>query len=109
MPLARLNAADLDAAGRAYPRPQLCRPSWYSLNGEWDFAIDPAGTWQHPAECAWTHQIRVPFSPETAASGIGDTGFYRACWYRRTIELATPPDGARWLLHFGAVDYEATV
>ena len=31
-----------------------------------------------------------PFAPETPASGIGDTGFYRSCWYRRTVAVPAP-------------------
>jgi beta-galactosidase/beta-glucuronidase len=106
---AALNTADLDPSGRAYPRPQLRRSSWWPLNGAWDFALDADGAWQHPVDCVWTQQIQVPFSPETAASGIADTTFYRACWYRRAMMLEPAANGSRWLLHFGAVDYEATV
>ena len=40
MPLPELTADALDDEGRAYPRPQLRRESWLSLNGEWEFAID---------------------------------------------------------------------
>ncbi|MFN2633235.1 MAG: glycoside hydrolase family 2 protein [Thermoanaerobaculia bacterium] len=95
--------------GHAYPRPQLQRSGWISLNGEWDFAIDPDGEWTVPAQARWTRTIRVPFAPETPASGIGDTGFYRACWYRRQTAAPHLPPGQRLLLHFGAVDYAATV
>jgi hypothetical protein len=51
----------------------------------------------------------VPFAPETPASGIANTGFYRACWYRRTFDPPALRLGERLLLHFGAVDYHATV
>src|SRR5205807_2341815 len=40
---------------------------------------------------------------------VGDPGFYRACWYRRTFEAAPPQNGGRLLLHFGAVDFCAAV
>lgn len=70
-----------------YPRPQLERKDWRSLNGEWDFAIDPEAVWGHPNDVKWAGSINVPFSPETSASGIGNTGFYRAVWYRRTVHL----------------------
>src|SRR4029079_12082153 len=57
---------------------------------------------------AWNSVIQVPFSPETTASGIGDTGLFRACWYRR--EFSSPTGAGQWLLlHFGAVDHRATV
>ena len=35
-------------------------------------------------EVEWDAQITVPFSPETEASGVKDTGYYTAVWYRRT-------------------------
>jgi beta-galactosidase/beta-glucuronidase len=104
-----LTADALDPEGRGYPRPQLRRDGWISLNGRWDFAFDPDAAWRTPADVVWTEHIRVPFSPEAPASGLGHTGFLRACWYRTTIELAPPADGSRWLLHFGAVDWRATV
>jgi beta-galactosidase/beta-glucuronidase len=104
-----LHSTDLDEQGRGYPRPQLRRDAWYSLNGSWDFAIDGDATWTHPDEVAWNARVLVPFAPETPASGIGYTGFFCACWYRRTVALPPAPDGARLFLHFGAVDYEGTV
>src|SRR5687768_4029469 len=42
-------------------------------------------------------------------SGIGHAGLLRACWYRRTVTAPTLAHGARLLLHFGAVDYRASV
>jgi beta-galactosidase/beta-glucuronidase len=91
-----------------YPRPQLRREGWTNLNGAWRFAFDDAGAWSHPDDVrAWTHAITVPFAPETAASGIHDTGFHPNCWYQREFD-AKSFDG-RALLHFGAVDYHARV
>jgi beta-galactosidase/beta-glucuronidase len=104
-----ISSADLDSEGRGYPRPQLRRDSWYSLNGAWDFAFDPDAAWRHPADVTWGPPIRVPFAPEAPASGIGYTGFFRACWYRRRVVLPASDGGGEWLLHFGAVDYAATV
>ena len=109
MSSAPLNSDTLDAGGRGYPRPQLRRAEWYSLNGSWDFALDASRAWRVPSEVEWNGSIRVPFSPETTASGIANTGFYRSCWYRRRLELPRPASGERVMLHFGAVDYAATV
>jgi beta-galactosidase/beta-glucuronidase len=93
-----------------YPRPQLERVGWICLNGPWDFALDPGARWSLPDQVPWDGtQIIVPFSPETQASGVGEPGFYRACWYRRTFSAPRIADGKRLLLHFGAVDYQATV
>ena len=98
-----------DNGGRAYPRPLLAREQWTSLNGLWDFAIDVDGRWTTPAAVTWDRQILVPFAPETTASGIGDNSFFQACWYRRSIVTEPLERGDRLLLHFGAVDYRATV
>ena len=93
---------------RGYPRPQLVRERWTSLNGPWDFAIDFDASLTDPRQVEWTSQIEVPFAPETAASGIGRTDLFHASWYRRAFDV---PAGAapNVLLHFGAVDYRATV
>jgi beta-galactosidase/beta-glucuronidase len=79
------------------------------LNGQWDFALDPAAAWTEPGGVAWTSTILVPFAPETTASGVFEQGFFPRCWYKRTIALPAAEDGARLLLHFGAVDYQTTV
>ena len=90
-------------AAAAYPRPQLQRPQWQCLDGEWAFCFDDELRHRHPREIAhWPLRIRVPFPPESQASGIGDRGFHRACWYRREFEVDAR--GGRILLHFGAVD-----
>jgi beta-galactosidase/beta-glucuronidase len=92
-----------------YPRPQLRRADWTSLNGTWDFALDPEARWGLPGEVLWDRTIEVPFAPETAKSGVGDAGLYRACWYRRRLEVPPLAPDERLVLHFGAVDYEASV
>jgi beta-galactosidase/beta-glucuronidase len=94
--------------GHGYPRPQLKRGAWQSLNGRWDFAADTDARWHEPDAVRWTERIVVPFSPETAASEIGRTEFLPRCWYRTAIP-PLDPDGGRVLLHFGAVDYRAEV
>jgi beta-galactosidase/beta-glucuronidase len=107
---AEWDIGEFDRFGRGYPRPQLVRDRWLSLNGAWDFAIDADGLWTLPGEVRWSSSgINVPFAPETAASGVADTSFYRACWYRRAITLPDWQPDTRLLLHFGAVDYCASV
>lgn len=92
-----------------YPRPQLERPEWFSLDGEWEFALDPDAVYKLPDDPPWDARIQVPFAPETPASGIGQAGFFRACWYRRQVETPRLNPGERLILHFCAVDSEATV
>jgi beta-galactosidase/beta-glucuronidase len=92
------------------PRPMLQRPGWVSLDGEWQFAIDRTGTISDPRDVPWDATIVVPFAPETPASRIGDSTLFAACWYRRRVTVPpSPGPGSRVLLHFGAVDYRATV
>ena len=97
-----------------YPRPQLVREGWTSLDGRWRFAYDDGDRglgerWHAPASGAvFDREIVVPFAPESAASGIGDPGYHPVVWYRRTLRLAARP-GRRTLLHLGAVDHEADV
>lgn len=92
-----------------YPRPQLQRENWTSLDGPWDFLFDDETRYCHPREIEfWTHKIEVPFAPESERSGIHDRNFHHCCWYQRTVAF-TAQQGKRVLLHFGAVDYEAQV
>ena len=93
----------------AYPRPQLVRERWFACNGAWDFAFDADAQWTTPEQVQWQTTIQVPFAPETPLSGIHHTGFFRSCWYQRTINVPPPAADERLLLHFGAVDYTATV
>jgi beta-galactosidase/beta-glucuronidase len=92
-----------------YPRPQLRRAQWTTLNGIWDFYIDRSAAFSRPDDVPWGRTIVVPFAPETQASGIADTSFYCAVWYRRTFTPPSLKQGERLMLHFGAVDYEATI
>lgn len=92
-----------------YPRPQLQRDGWTSLDGEWEFAFDREGALTHPDRVTFDRTIRVPFAPEAPLSGIGDEAFTDAVWYRRTFEPPAIGPGERVVIHFGAVDYCATV
>lgn len=101
-----------------HPRPMLRRDHWLSLDGPAGFAHDDANLgiaqkwWLDPSRFPRT--IRLPYPPESPASGIGDTGPHPVVWYR--IELSNDQlagcghsAGRRVLLHFGAVDHQATV
>jgi len=92
-----------------YPRPQLERAEWISLDGEWEFALDAEAQCRLPNDPQWASHIQIPFAPETPASGVGNTGFYRVCWYRRQFEPPRLNPGELLLLHFCAVDYAAIV
>jgi beta-galactosidase/beta-glucuronidase len=91
-----------------YPRPQLQRADWTPLNGKWRFRFDHQALFTAPDEIdEWPMHIVVPYPPESHASGIGDRGFHKVCWYQRDFDVL--PDGGRVILRFGAVDYEARV
>jgi beta-galactosidase/beta-glucuronidase len=51
----------------------------------------------------------VPFCYQSRLSGIGDTSFHDVVWYARTFGRPAGVRYGRLLLHFGAVDYRATV
>jgi beta-galactosidase/beta-glucuronidase len=96
-----------------HPRPQLTRDQWEDLSGPWQFAVDDqdegiTGHW-HSSDAAFDRQIIVPFPPESSDSGIHDTGYHPVIWYRRTTPSLFVAEGERLHLHFGAVDYRATV
>jgi Glycosyl hydrolases family 2, sugar binding domain/Glycosyl hydrolases family 2, TIM barrel domain len=92
-----------------HPRPLLRREAWWSLDGQWDFATDVDQRWSRPEDVEWSSAITVPFAPETEMSGVGHWQYLPACWYRRTVTAPPARRGERLLLHFGAVDYAATV
>lgn len=97
-----------------HPQPIKRRDNWQNLNGEWLFHIDQIG----PAEkvmiepfatAPYTQKIIVPFCPQSKLSGIENKDFMRSVWYKRSITVTEEQLKGRILLHFGAVDYEATV
>ncbi|MFF4622858.1 glycoside hydrolase family 2 protein [Nonomuraea jabiensis] len=94
-----------------YPRPQLVRTDWLNLNGPWQFEIDAgdSGLERGLRERELSGTIIVPFAPESELSGLGHTDFMEAVWYRRTVTIPAAWAGRRTLLHFGAVDHDATV
>jgi beta-galactosidase/beta-glucuronidase len=93
-----------------YPRPQFVRPDWLCLNGEWQFEIDAgdSGLERGLLDRELLERILVPFCPESELSGISNTDFMNAVWYRRTVQIPEEWQGSV-LLHFQAVDYDATI
>ena len=81
-----------------YPRPNLVREDWLCLNGEWDFEIDYSVSgserdYQNGYE--FTKKIIVPFCPESKLSGIGNTDFMNAVWYKKKITLPKEYEGKK--------------
>ena len=102
---------DDDTPRPEYPRPQFVRKDWLCLNGRWQFEIDQgdSGLERGLLERPLTDEIMVPFCPESKLSGLENHDFLEAVWYRREVEIPSEWRGRRVLLHFQAVDYDATV
>ncbi|MFJ8546011.1 PA14 domain-containing protein [Streptomyces sp. NPDC093586] len=100
---------DPDHAHPEYPRPQLTRDAWRSLNGRWQFAAAEAGE-QPPVGRNLKERIVVPYPVESQLSGV--QRHEDRMWYRRTFTV--PADwrigsGKRLKLNFGAVDWQSEV
>ena len=96
-----------------HPKPQFERTTWRTLNGPWQFEIDQSASGKarglFKPEAQLKDEIQVPFCPESRLSGIGHTDFINAVWYKREFELSEAELAGHVILHFGAVDYDATV
>lgn len=89
-----------------YPRPQMRREDYTVLNGWWEYRI---------ASFSWG-KILVPFSPESALSGVSrQLQPDEELWYRRNVQISEDEYQThrakkdRLLLQFGAVDQECRV
>ena len=91
---------------QVYPRPLMERESYVNLNGMWDFAVSQTDSLPK----TYDKQIRVPFCPESALSGLKmavEPGSY--LFYRRQLSLPDGWNGGRVLLHIGAADQVAEI
>ncbi len=96
-----------------HPKPQFERSTWQNLNGLWDFEIDWGVSGKDrewfKEEKIFSKKINVPFCPESELSGINEKDFMNCVWYKRDVEISKAQLEGRVFLHFGAVDYIATV
>jgi Concanavalin A-like lectin/glucanases superfamily/Glycosyl hydrolases family 2, sugar binding domain/Glycosyl hydrolases family 2 len=89
-----------------YPRPQLERTNWLSLNGQWQYAEGQAGQ-SPPFGQNLPQTILVPFPVESPLSGIARQDTYG--WYRRTFVVPPGWRGQHVILNFGAVAWRASI
>jgi beta-galactosidase/beta-glucuronidase len=98
-----------------HPNPIFTRADWQTLNGRWEFEFDDqnrgvAERWYGASGKRFSRTIIVPYCFQSRLSGIGDTSFHDVVWYRRTVNISDGfRKGRQIVLHFGAVDYQATV
>jgi len=92
-----------------YPRPQLKREAWQSLNGLWTWRASEDGGVDSPPEAGpLDAEVLVPACIESGLSGLQILDVHHM-WYETTFEVPSDWEGQSILLNFEAVDYEATV
>ncbi|GAB0137675.1 hypothetical protein EsDP_00005932 [Epichloe bromicola] len=98
-----------------HPRPQLRRDDWQNLNGIWTYdgagrgrADDSTPPSAPPPVDGLSREIMIPSCVESGLSGIQDLDS-TTMWFARDFEVPGSWKGQNVLLHFEAVDYEATV
>lgn len=89
-----------------YPRPQMVRKDWLSLNGLWQFQAGEAQD-AVPSGKDLTDTILVPFPMESPLSGV--MAYHPNSWYRRTFTVPPAWKGKSIILHLDAVSWESEI
>lgn len=92
---------------KEYPRPQLQRDEWQSLNGIWTWEGSGSEA-RRPNAGLLGREVMVPSCIESGLSGIQELN-HSTMWYARNFKVPKRWDGKTILINFEAVDYEATV
>lgn len=92
-----------------YPRPQFVRKEWHNLNGDWDFAFDDKNCGEREewfcSGFPTGMKIRVPYSYQTSASGVGRAERHDYIWYRKEALRPACSADSRLILWFEGSDY----
>ncbi|MEO7214562.1 MAG: sugar-binding domain-containing protein [Mucilaginibacter sp.] len=96
-----------------YPRPQLQRSDWLCLNGKWDYVggASAANALNPPKPINFDGKIDhilVPYCPESVLSGIERKQEINM-WYRRSFEIPSGWKNKQVIIHFDAVDHDASI
>ena len=92
---------------KEYPRPQLVRDDWQTLNGLWEYSILNKS---QPNPKSFQGRILVPFAVESALSGVQKSvGTEDRVWYKRNFEVPSDWKNKSVILNFDAVDYSSSV
>lgn len=91
-----------------YPRPQFVRESWMNLCGEWDFSYGDGKDSDSYCNGFSGRKIKVPFTYETAESGINETEHHSCVWYSRKVTIDEKQLSGRVILNFEGSDYVTT-
>ncbi len=90
-----------------YPRPQMERTDWMSMNGVYDYAITDG-------DCEWVEnfdgEIVVPYAIESMLSGVEKPLLpEQKLWYKKTFTIPENMQGKHIILNFAAVDWDCKV
>jgi beta-galactosidase/beta-glucuronidase len=92
-----------------YPRPQLRRDAWKTLNGIWTYQpAKGADDVAEPPSLPLGQEVLIPSCIESGISGIMTMGVTHM-WFGTNFTVPSRWADRRVLLNFESVDYEATV
>jgi len=85
----------------------MVRDQWMNLNGLWEYAITDEAA---KVPQAYRGQILVPFPMESALSGVmKNLQPDQRLWYHRTFKFPPAWKNQHIVLHFGSVDWQASI